>query len=125
MCRPYRFHPVRLALLAGCMGAAAAHADVDHGRFQVRLQVLSTCHVAIDTPASPPDAQRRRALAIRCSRNTPFAIGQATPPAPRRAATGHGMDTVIGTSWPLHDLATPRTRSSDQATAANTLHIDY
>lgn len=115
--QPPRIAPLALAALCAC--AAAARADSGHQQFQVRLQVLSTCRVAT---APDPDTA---ALAIRCSRRTPFALGWGATTGPQFAGTGAGM-TRVGATWPLRDNPGQNTASAlDSSFSATTLHIDY
>lgn len=108
-----------LALAALCAsGVASAQADPARTLIQVRLQVLSACRVGVVHEIEPAS---ERALAVRCSRRTPFAIDWASGGLPPLAGTGTGM-AFISASWPMHERAAmPPTPPA----STPTLHVAY
>ncbi len=105
---PQRFtRIVRLALIAACTGAVAAHAGQSSSTFQIQLTIRSACKVSarpgnidlgsVPAQAAAVNAHGQTTFKVNCSKHTPFYIGLAPSAANggTNAGTGH-MKGAIG-----------------------------
>ncbi len=120
--RPQRLTRLALAAVCACV-AAAAQADSPSRWFQVRLQVLSACHVGLAPAADARAPGSPRMLTIQCSRRTPFAIDWVDMNQPQLTGTGLGMGN-ISARWPARDTAALPHTSAAPADAP-TLQVAY